>query len=335
MRFGVSYSADSASEDVVKKVRDALKSRGHSVELEAQTPLQKMAASIIFAVGDDANILRTFRELGEKEKPVLGVAVDAKSFLAEIDIDSLAPALKMIERKNYSIEKRSMLATEINGDKLPNALNEIVVSPATGTTIMRYGLMVDGELIFRDMADGIVISTPTGSTGYALSAGGPVISAKSNVFLAIPICSVNHNKPFVMNDRSTIVVSDISSRGKCDIVIDGRFRAEVDEDKVTIRKAGCGANFVRFDKDVHANVFRKLRSRELKADNVPKSAPPSAKYIYKILQYEGPMTQKEVAESSMLPARTARSALKYLLKAGLVSQQMSVRDTRQSIYFVS
>ena len=217
---------------------------------------------------------------------------------------------------------------------MPYALNELVVASSVGTTIMRYGLKVDGELIFRDFADGIIISTPTGSTGYAFSAGGPVISAKSDAFLAIPICSLEHNKPFVVSDSSTIEIVDISSRSKCEIVIDGRHRAEINQDTVTVRRAPTPAKFIRFDKAAHSAVFRKLRSRSLEAVTITKNAPPSAKYIYRILQYEGPMTQKEVAESSMLPKRTVRSALDYLVKHGLVARQTSLRDTRQSIYLV-
>lgn len=338
MRFGISYVKDPDVEENVKEICDILKSRSHSFELEKGMPIYDMKSAIILAIGDDANILRTFRELGDRDCAVLGINLDMKSFLGEIDIEDFKPALKLIEKKKYFIESRTRIAAEVNGKKLPYALNELVVSPCLGTTMMRYGLIVNGELIFRDFADGIIISTPTGSTGYALSAGGPVISVKSDVFLAIPVCSLEQNKPFVINDKSVVDIADISSRGKCEIVVDGRYRMDLDQNKIRVQKSHNPAKFVRFERNIktlNSGVFRKLKKRGLDAGTteVPKGAAPSAKYVYKILKYEGAMTQKEVAESSMLPARTVRFALDYLVKNGFVSRQTSVRDTRQSVYF--
>lgn len=330
----MSYVKEQTSDESLKNVCDILDSRNHKTELEEDVLLRNMKSKIILAVGDDANILRTFRELGDKDHVVLGVSLGEKSFLGEIDVKSFKPALRMIEKKRHFVEKRLRLAATIDGKRLPYALNELVVSSSMGTTMMRYSLRVDDELVFRDFADGVIISTPTGSTGYALSAGGPVISIKSDSFLAIPICSVNQNKPFVMSDKSVIKITDISSRGKCVVIIDGRCREEMDKNVVTIKKARSPARFMRFDKDVHSDVFRKLKSRGLETNNIPKNAPPSSKYIYKLLQYEGPMTHKELVDSSMLPARTVRSALNHLVKNGLIVQQTSIRDTRQSIYSV-
>ena len=337
MRFGLSYVRDPKDpkfDENLKSIISILKSRRHTIELEEDVALKHIKSKTILAIGDDSNILRTFRELGDKDREVLGINLGVKSFLGEIDVKDFNAALRVIEKKGYFIEKRSRLATEVDGKKLPYALNELAVSSSIGTATMRYGLKVDGDMIFRDFADGIIISTPTGSTGYALSAGGPVISTKSNVFLAIPICSINHNKPFVMNDNSKVEIVDISSRGKCEIVVDGGHRSEVDQNKITVKKAAVPAKFIRFSESVHSNVFRKLKNRSIETSDIPKDAPPSAKYILKVLQYEGSMTQKEIVDSSMLPARTVRSALSYLVKKGLIAQRTSIRDTRQSIYFV-
>ena len=103
---------------------------------------------------------------------------------------------------------------------------------------------------------------------------------------------------------------------------------------VEIRKAKVPAVFVRFHKGLHSKIFSKLR-RKYEVEIVPRDAPPSAKFVFKILQYEGPLTQKEIVKSSMLPPRTVRSALRYLIRNGLVVRKTSIRDTRQSIYFVA
>jgi len=347
MKFGIVCSAeDPVVLESVKGIVGALQERGHKCELESGlpellkkksegVPVGSMSSKLILAIGDDGAILRAFRELGSNSIPVLGISCGAMGFLAEIDVKNFGRALKRIERGGYSIEERSRLTVDINGKKLPFALNELAISATRGATIVRYELKVDGEVIFRDSADGIIVSTPTGSTGYALSAGGPVVSPASNIFVIIPICSINQNKPFVVNNTSEVVISEISSSSGCEAVIDGRYRVALSENTLRIRKAPANARFVRFEGGLHSRVFVKLKKKAETNDAIPKDAPPSAKFVYKLLQYEGALTQKEIISASMLPTRTVRSALNYLVKNGLVTRQISIRDTRQSLYFVN
>ncbi len=195
-------------------------------------------------------------------------------------------------------------------------------------------LKIGNELIWRDIADGVIISTPTGSTGYALSAGGPIISNSSNVFLVIPICSINENKPFIVDDKSVIEIGGTSSYASCEVIIDGKYRFNLNNDTVKIKKSDFPAMFVRFEPGTHGKIFHKLGMKFETSSALSRGAPPSAKFVYKILQYEGPLTQKELIKASMLPGRTVRSSLKYLIKNGLVIRQTSLRDTRQSIFIV-
>jgi len=342
MKFGIVCNfSDKVALDYTKKIIEMLKSRNHRVEVEENLPVKgervpigKMTSKIILAIGDDSTVLRAFRELGRNEIPVLGVNCGALGFLTEVDVKNFETALRRIEKGKYFLEERSRLSVRINNRRLPFALNEVTISATRGATIIRYALKIDGEQIYRDSADGIIVATPTGSTGYALSAGGPVVSGKSKVFVVIPICSLNQNKPFIVSDESKITISDIVSSVTCEAVIDGRYRVELNKNTVEIRKAKVPAVFVRFHKGLHSKIFSKLR-RKYEVEIVPRDAPPSAKFVFKILQYEGPLTQKEIVKSSMLPPRTVRSALRYLIRNGLVVRKTSIRDTRQSIYFVA
>jgi NAD+ kinase len=346
MKFGVVCKfTDPVVLENMKSILELIKNRGHKFELEKGAAellklktrgmmINKMTSDIIISIGDDATILRTFRELKKKKIPVLGVSCGATSFLAEVNIKNFELTLKKIEKKKYFIEERSRLAVEVNGKILPFALNELTVSASRGATLVRYALKINGELIFRDSADGVIVATPTGSTGYALSAGGPVVSNISKVFLIIPICSTYHNKPFIVSDNSEIIINDILSSVACEAVVDGRYRMVLDKNVVKIRRAKIPAHFIKFEKSIHSRVFNKLRKKFEVVEKIPRDAPPSAKFIYKILQYEGPLTQKEIATNSMLPNRTVRSALNYLTKIGLILKQPSLRDARQSIYFV-
>ena len=116
MRFGVSYTKEPAVLEAVKEISNNLSSRGHKFELEEKNPINTMKSKIILAVGDDGNILRTFRELGDRDCAVLGIGLDAKSFLGEIGLGSFKPALKLIERKKYFIEKRTRLSQKLTTD---------------------------------------------------------------------------------------------------------------------------------------------------------------------------------------------------------------------------
>ncbi len=93
--------------------------------------------------------------------------------------------------------------------------------------------------------------------------------------------------------------------------------------------------FVRFDPSVNSKIFNKLGMKFEAPSGLSRNAPPSAKFIYKILHYEGPLTQKELIKASMLPGRTVRSSIAYLIKNGLIVRHTSLRDTRQSIFIVT
>ena len=341
MKFGIVCNFENkVARDTTKNIIQLLEKRKHSVEVEEKSsrffkrkgvPIRNMKVDVIISVGDDATILRTFRELGDNEIPVLGVSCGATGFLSEVDVKNFESSLKLIEDGDFFIEKRTRLSARINDRKLPYALNEVVICSSKGATLIRYSLKINGELIFRDLADGVIISTPTGSTGYALSAGGPVIAGSSKVFIIVPNCSMNQNKPYVVSDDSEIEITNISSSSACRAIVDGRVRVNINGKKVMIEKAKTPAYFLRLKGSLHSRIFGKLRER-MEREVIPKDAPPSAKFIYRILQYEGPLTQKELISTSMLPARTVRHALNYLMKKGLVKRQTSLRDTRQSIY---
>lgn len=345
MKFGIVCKFDDLNSlALLKNILEILRIRKHKYVLESElskhlklkvenADIENMHANIILVVGDDSTILRTFRDMKTKSTPVLGIGSGDASFLSECDVNQFPQLLRKMENKNYFVDKRARLQIDVNGKTLPHALNELVISASRGATLLRYTLKVDEEVIWRDSADGIIVSTPTGSTGYSLSVGGPIVSSSSGIFLITPIASINQNKPFVVSNSSTIEISDIFSSAGCEAIIDGRFRIKLENNLVKIKNSKLPAKFIRMEKRSYANIFNRLRKRA-EAVNIPKNAPPSSKFIYKILQYEGALTQKEIINLSMLPPRTVRSALDYLVKNGLVMVQTSVRDTRQSIYFV-
>ena len=347
MKFGISCASnDALILDYVKDIITFLRKRKHSIELEEglskllnidldEGPLSQMTADIVLSIGGAATILKTFRELDRNQLPVLGISFGDIGFLAEIEIKNFEKSILEIEKENYLVEERTRLAIEIDGEYLPFSLNELTVNAKMSATVIRYALIIDDELIWRDSADGVIISTPSGSTGYALSAGGPIVSEGANVFVIVPICSLQQtHKPFIVNNTSTITIKDISSSSKCQAIVDGRIRVDLNVDIINITKAEVPAYFIRLEKEINSRIFQKLRKKYETLDLMPKTAPPSAKFIYTLLKYEGRLTQKEIIEMTMLPARTVRSSINYLLKNDLIIKTSSLRDTRQYIYLI-
>ncbi len=291
--------------------------------------VENFKKGVIIVVGYDRTILRTIGRL-EREIPVLGISVGEESFLAEIDALQAKRAFSRLKSGHYFLEKRKRIVAKTDGERTPPALNEIAIFSTKTATLISYTLRVDSEFVWKDSADGILISTPTGSTGYSLSVGGPILLQTSESFVITPVASVSRNvKPLVVSQKSTISVSDLSSRYGIEVVVDGYYRKKAEEE-IIVKAHKKDAVFVRFEKDFHTKQASKIAK-----ENIVKYLPPSAKYILKLLQYEKSMTQKELIEESMLPARTVRHALEILLKNGLVKKRTSLRDARQDIYVVT
>jgi NAD+ kinase len=346
MIFGIICKQDSQVLEDAKKIINILMKRKHRIVLEKglkslldlnlpESAVDSMRVGMILAVGDDSTILRAIRDIGSKEIPVLGISTGSIGFLTETDIMNFEKSITKIENNDYYKDKRARLSVMNDNVQMPYAVNDVVVSSLRGATLIRYTLKVNDEIIWRDSADGIIVSTPTGSTGYALSAGGPIVSTSSNVFVVSPVCSIENKKPYVIDDSNEVIIDDISCPEGCELVIDGRHRTKLGKNKILIRKSKSQAIFVRFDPRFHSRVFHKLWRKIEDIENIPKNAPPSAKFVVKLLQYEGPLTQKEIISLSMLPPRTVRSALVYLEKNNLINQKTSLRDVRQNLYFVN
>lgn len=160
-------------------------------------------ADIMIVIGGDGTILRFCRLLCKKETPVLGINMGRLGFLAEVEVEELEHGMKALIDGSYSIEKRSMLYGSIVRDGRVvdkfNALNDIVVSCSSFKRMVNTRIRIDGVLAGSYASDGIIASTPTGSTAYSLSAGGPIVDSSLDVTVLTPIC------PHTLSSRSIIV----------------------------------------------------------------------------------------------------------------------------------
>jgi len=328
MNLGIFINKEPLYKNEAKKIIEILKK--HNLNFEVYKNLKKAKCDILIVVGGDGTILKVVREL-RKQIPILGISKGVK-FLTEIKFDEFEASLKKLLKRDYKIEERMRLACNINELKIPNALNEIVVTTTKGGGVIRYSLKLDDKLIWRDSGDGVIVSTPTGSTAYSLSAGGPIVIENASTISIVPICSIENNKPLIVNDKSKIVITDIFSTAGCDVVIDGQERFKIKNKTLRIRKLKTPALFIRFS-DEYLRIFGKLREK-VERIILPKDAPPSAKFIFKLLSYEGALTQKEIVAETNLPGRTVRHSLDYLIKNGIIEKRTTLKDTRQAIYFI-
>ena len=201
-----------------------------------------------FAVvfGGDGTILKFVRSV-RVNVPVLGVNCGKMGFLAESG-KSASEYIDELVNENYNLDKRCFLKIECL-DKTYYALNEVVIGRADTINLMDINIITNGGSLDHYRADGAIVSTPTGSTAYSLSAGGPVLSPKVPAFVVTPICPHSlQSKAIVLPNEETVEI-EASTAGKCVVVVDGLSVLTVDQN-VNVRVSGSneGVSFVRIDK---------------------------------------------------------------------------------------
>ena len=284
---------------------------------------------IVIAFGSSFNVLRTFREM-RSDTPVLGVSIYENEFLPEITLEDFKRLFSRINDGEYSIERRNRLEAFVDDKPFPPVLNEFVISSNQSASMISYSLYVDGKKMFNDEGDGIIVSTPTGSTGYSSSSGGPIILNDADVIELTPLSSMEQNKPMIINSGSLVTIKNLNSKSGIEIVCDGRFRYRFKGKQITIKKYDRPANFITIN-EIKKTPIEKMKSRDSGMPYI-NDAPPSAKFILKLLQYEGPLTQKDIISLSSLQIRTVRHGISYLKKKDLIEENKTLRDARFSIY---
>lgn len=335
--YFVTAKTDKESQELAKIAASHLKDNKlkYNLSREISTIGNKRELSedheMVIAIGDNKFILETFRRLGRLQVPVFAVA-STQSFLAQANSLNFKHYLNLIKKGKYEIFKRARLVAKFDRTITPIGLNDIGLFCSKSASLLEYSLVLNDEIFWKDSSDGIVIATPTGSTGYSLSAGGPIILGEPNILSIASISSLEKHAPLVVSDSTKIKITDIRGNNPI-VIVDGEIRIPVDRDEITVEKSPYDANFVIFSKE--HSLESKLRKRTLKINiDRLKGVPASAKLVYKILVHEGNMTQKELINASLLPDRTVRYALDVLMKNGLITGQPHFADARQTVYSV-
>ena len=217
---------DGALLSKMKKTLDSLGVRSHVMKDDYALASQ---VDMVLVVGGDRGILEYFHKVTAASAPVLGIyETDSTGFLAQLEVRDLESATGRLKNGDYEVDEVFRLAVKVDGKDVDPVLNDVAVFPSKSATLMEHVLKIDGKDVWHDQSDGVIISTPTGSTAYTMSAGGPMVIQKSRVFLVVSVNSLdNTRRPLVVPNDARLEVSDITSRYHCEVVLDGGRRIRV------------------------------------------------------------------------------------------------------------
>ncbi len=224
----------------------------------------------IIVLGGDGTLLQAARDTFGRSIPILGVNLGTLGYLAEVEENSLDNALELLVKEEFSIEERMMLQGCVRKDNeiisQNQALNEITITRSGALRIIHFHIFVNGQFLKGYSADGIIVATPTGSTGYNLSAGGPIVKPQANMIVLTPIC------PHTLNTRSIILAPEDEIRieipegrdGKAQNVavnFDGGNTIDLQTgDSILIKRAEKTTRFIKLGKDSFLEILQKKMS---------------------------------------------------------------------------
>ncbi len=223
-------------------------------------PLNEMKTDFIITIGGDGTILRAAITIPKPDTPILTVNMGVRGFLTEVEPQNVYEAIERTLKGDYKIEKSTKMAVTAGKEALPDALNDVVISTGEPSKILYSEICKNGKPILKCQADGLIMGTQTGSTGYSLSAGGPVIDGEVDAFVLTPICSLTVFHSLILSTDATITFNVLRPE-KMLVLIDGNYRKTIATDKltVTITKSKNVTAFIRFE----SNFYDRLRNRLL------------------------------------------------------------------------
>lgn len=231
--------------------------------------LDKEHIDLAISIGGDGTLLGLCRRLAKNRIPICGINIGHLGFLADIEPSELESKLTKIIEKKYKIEERLMLSTYIKRygvlNYIGSAVNDVVVSKCGVSRMLHLGVSINDYAVSSYKADGLIISTPTGSTAYSLSAGGPIVNPKVRGIILTPICP--HScfiRPMVIDESERVKLNIINiismTKRSVNLTLDGQDSVDIEpNDEIIIERAKFPAQIVRFeDKNFYQTFMNKL-----------------------------------------------------------------------------
>lgn len=219
-------------------------------------------ADMIIVLGGDGTMLGAARLVAARNPPILGVNMGGLGFLTEVTVDHLFDALERVFRDDFAIDERLMLSATMEraGEVVmqSTALNDVVISKGTLARMIETQVGISGQFVTNLRGDGLIVSTPTGSTGYALSAGGPIVSPAAAAFMLAPICphTLTH-RPLIVPSTVSISISLSSKDAGAMVTLDGQEGMAMQKgDVVIVTASDHRTHLIRFPERTYYETLR-------------------------------------------------------------------------------
>src|SRR6266704_1457517 len=222
-------------------------------------------ADLVVSLGGDGTMLRAMRLADGQRSPVLGVNLGKLGFLAEVDVPELPGALSAIDRKDFTVEPRLAIDATI-GPAAVTAFNDVAVVRVPGQGVAVVAVRVGGQPFVSYAADAVIVATPTGSTAYSFSAGGPIVSPAVEALLVTPAAPHSaYNRGIVVSVDDQLTLNILPGSGRLAVEADGNVAAEVEPgDRIELRPRPAAAHVVRLG---HTTFYERVRRKLRLADS--------------------------------------------------------------------
>lgn len=227
---------------------------------EKAVTLKQMKTDLIITIGGDGTVLRTSVTIPNPETPILAINMGVRGFLTEIEPKHALSAVEKCMKGDFKLEKCMKLAIAADGQMFPDALNEVLIVADEPAKLLYARVLKNDEHVLNCQADGLMLATHTGSTGYSLSAGGPVLDSGVDAFVLTPVCALSVVGSIVFPADSTIKI-EVARPKRILVVVDGYHRRFISSKlpAITIARSKHVTSFIRFKE----NFYQRLRSRLL------------------------------------------------------------------------
>ncbi|MDR1954774.1 MAG: NAD(+)/NADH kinase [Candidatus Methanoplasma sp.] len=251
------------AKEYAKRVINALEGCDYVLEEGAASelkmkgcPVEDMKVDIMIIIGGDGTILRTSMR---NKAPLIGINAGGVGFLAEINVKEIEEGIRRLRNGEYVVEERFKLSSWYDGKYLAEAVNEAVIHTDSIAKIRHFKVYVNDKLMTEVRADGIIVSTPTGSTCYAMSLGAPLIDPRVNAVVVVPMAAYKFaSRPFVVPADTKVTVETMMDSG-CLLVVDGQEEYEIKgKTHIDFGRSSETVRFIRFNTDFYSRVREKL-----------------------------------------------------------------------------
>ena len=234
---------------------------GRSAKIPGSKPLRRMDIELLVTLGGDGTVLKAAKEMLKPKTPILAMNMGRRGYLTEVEPSEFEAAFTKWEKGDYELEQQWKLSVIHQNRLLGEALNEALLLPTIPAKMLNLNLTLRGKRVFQARADGIIVSTPTGSTAHSFSAGGPVLETSMDSVSLTLIAPLQPVKSIVVPVKAGVQLRVVEPGPSANLVIDGRFEREVRiGQSLSFRKSGNSTFFVRFGDSFLQRSLRRLSS---------------------------------------------------------------------------